>query len=77
MDGSAWGIAARGDGDHGLGDVDAGLAVFDQVTPARHPAEAALHHPSAGRNIRAFLLAGPSGDPTVKSRQAALSISLS
>lgn len=55
-------IAAHGDEDHGVGDVDAAFIVAYEATPARHPAERALDHPAAGQDLEALRAFAASDD---------------
>ncbi|MBV8924909.1 MAG: PAS domain S-box protein, partial [Bradyrhizobium sp.] len=54
--GSADEIAAHGDENHGLRDVDALLVVAYQAAPSGHPAESSLHHPAAGQDLETLLV---------------------
>src|ERR1700744_109147 len=47
--------ASHCDMDHGLGDIEALLEVADEATPADHPSESALDHPSARQHLKARL----------------------
>lgn len=71
---SAQEVAAPGDGDHGLGDVDALFVVTREATPADIQPKVRSTNQRLGRDLEAFLLIGTADDLTTKSRSAASSI---
>lgn len=62
MGGSSQHVCAHGDGDHGFGHVDSGLAVAHEATPSDHLAEAALDDPAAYRDLETCMVIGSPDD---------------
>lgn len=55
-------VAAHGDEDHGVRDVDAFLIVAHEASPSCHPSEGALDNPAPGQNLEALLIIRPADD---------------
>lgn len=45
--------ACRGDGDHGLGEIEALLIIAHQAAPTSEPADGPLDHPAPGQHLEA------------------------
>ncbi len=59
---SAKQVAAHGDEDHGVRDVDALLVVAHETSPSGHPTESSLDDPAAGEDFEALLVVGSADD---------------